>query len=60
MMIFIGAFLNTEDIWNISEIFNALMVIPNIIAILYITKKEDSFLKLSPFLFYIIGCYVNL
>lgn len=43
MMIFIGAFLNTEDIWNISEIFNALMVIPNIIAILYIIKKEKIY-----------------
>ncbi len=45
MMIFIGAFLNTEDIWNLSEVFNALMVIPNIIAILYITKKEKIYTK---------------
>ena len=43
MMIFVGAFLNTEDIWNLSEIFNALMVIPNIIAILYIIKKEKIY-----------------
>ncbi len=39
MMIFVGAFLNSKNIWNLAEIFNGLMIIPNLIAILYLTKK---------------------
>ncbi len=39
MMIFVGAFLNSKNIWNLAETFNGLMIIPNLIAILYLTKK---------------------
>lgn len=39
MMVFIGAFLNVEPIWNVAEIFNALMIIPNLLAILLLIKK---------------------
>lgn len=39
MMVFLGAFLETNYIWKLSEIFNGLMIIPNLITIIYLTKK---------------------
>ncbi len=37
-MVFIGAFLKIDLIWNLAEIINALMAIPNLIAILFLTN----------------------
>lgn len=38
MMVFIGSFLEVNLIWNIAEILNAFMAIPNLFAILYLSK----------------------
>jgi hypothetical protein len=38
LMVFIGAFLKIDLIWNLAEIINALMAIPNLIAILFLTN----------------------
>ena len=43
-VIFIGATLNLNTIWNISDILNGVMCIPNIIAVFMLIKplKEDT------------------
>ena len=43
IMVFIGAVIKVEIIWNISDICNALMAIPNLIALIYLSKvvKQD-------------------
>lgn len=41
--VFIGPYLTVSAVWNIADIFNALMAIPNVIALIYlsgITAKE--------------------
>ena len=41
--VFIGPYLTVSVVWNIADIFNALMAIPNVIALVYlsgITAKE--------------------
>lgn len=41
--VFIGPYLTVSVVWNIADIFNALMAIPNVIALIYlsgITAKE--------------------
>ncbi len=38
-MIFMGAFLQIEFIWNLTEILNALMCIPNLTAIFFLRKE---------------------
>lgn len=59
LMILIGSFLKLEMVWIIADIVNALMAIPNLIALIYLTpvviaetntymnylklKKEDSY-----------------
>lgn len=59
LMILIGSFLKLEVVWIIADIVNALMAIPNLIALIYLTpvviaetntymnylkfKKEDSY-----------------
>lgn len=39
IIIFIGAYLEIELIWNITEILTALMAIPNLIALLYLSNQ---------------------
>ena len=34
LAIFIGPFMTVEAVWTIADIFNALMAIPNLIAVL--------------------------
>ena len=41
--VFIGPYLTVSVVWNIADIFNALMAIPNVIALIYlsgVTAKE--------------------
>jgi len=44
LVIFLGSILDLNLIWNIADILNALMVIPNVIAIFLFTKelKKDT------------------
>lgn len=48
IFIFTGVFLNTKFIWNIAEIFNALMAIPNLIALIYL--KNDVIKETNEYL----------
>ena len=45
IMVFIGAVIKVETIWNISDICNALMAIPNLIALIYLSKVVKQDLK---------------
>jgi len=38
LMIFVGAVLKLELVWNISDLFNGLMIIPNLIGLLLLNK----------------------
>ena len=38
LMIFVGAVLKLELVWNISDLFNGLMIIPNLIGLLLLHK----------------------
>ena len=38
-MVFLGTILKVNLIWNLADIFNALMAIPNLIALLLLRKK---------------------
>jgi len=38
LMIFVGAVLKLELVWNISDLFNGLMIIPNLIGLLLLRK----------------------
>ena len=38
-MVFIGAFLKIDLIWNLAEIINALMAIPNLIGLIGLRKE---------------------
>ncbi len=37
-MVYLGAFLKVDLIWNLADFFNALMAIPNLIALIYLSK----------------------
>lgn len=39
IMVFLGTILKVNLIWNLADIFNALMAIPNLIALLLLRKK---------------------
>ena len=39
VMIFIGSIMSIELVWDLTDTFNALMAIPNLIALLYLYKK---------------------
>lgn len=39
VMIFIGSIMSLELVWDLTDTFNALMAIPNLIALLYLYKK---------------------
>lgn len=47
--IFFGAILKVDLIWNLADIFNGLMAIPNLIALIFLTKvvKEDTISELK-------------
>lgn len=49
LSIFFGAILKVDLIWNLADIFNGLMAIPNLIALLFLSKivKEDSIKELN-------------
>ena len=38
LAVFIGPYMTVEAVWNIADIFNALMAIPNLIAIIALRK----------------------
>lgn len=38
LAVFIGPFMTVEAVWTIADIFNALMAIPNLIALLFLNK----------------------
>lgn len=47
--IFIGPYLTVEAVWNIADIFNGLMAIPNIIALIALSGvAEKETLKIPP------------
>ena len=37
-MVFIGAVINLTMVWNLADIFNALMAIPNLISLLLLSS----------------------
>lgn len=39
VVIFLGSIGKIQVVWDIADILNALMVIPNIIAVLFLTKE---------------------
>ena len=43
--VFCGSLLKVELVWNLSDLFNALMVLPNIIALLFLGGKIAKFAK---------------
>ena len=49
LSIFFGALLKVDLIWNLADIFNGLMAIPNLIALIALSKivKEDSIKELN-------------
>ena len=44
VVIFLGSIGKIQVVWDIADILNALMVIPNILAILFLTKKVKQLL----------------
>ena len=38
LAVFIGPYMTVAAVWNIADIFNALMAIPNLIALLALSK----------------------
>lgn len=38
-LVFIGAIMNLEMVWEISDLFNGLMAIPNLLALLFLSKE---------------------
>lgn len=49
LSIFFGAILKVDLIWNLADIFNGLMAIPNLIALIFLSKivKEDTINELK-------------
>lgn len=49
LSIFFGAILKVDLIWNLADIFNGLMAIPNLIALIFLSKiiKEDTIKELN-------------
>ena len=49
LSIFFGALLKVDLIWNLADIFNGLMAIPNLIALIALSKivKEESIKELN-------------
>ena len=45
LAIFIGPFMTVEAVWTIADIFNALMALPNLIALLACMKVVTSISK---------------
>ena len=48
--VFVGPYLTVSAVWGIADIFNALMAIPNVIALIALSKataKETKEYKLS-------------
>jgi len=43
--VFCGSLLKVELVWNLSDLFNALMVLPNILALLFLGGKIAKFAK---------------
>ena len=43
--IFCGSLLKVDLVWNLSDLFNALMVLPNILALLFLGGKIAKFAK---------------
>ena len=43
--VFCGSLLKVDLVWNLSDLFNALMVLPNIIALLFLGGKIAKFAK---------------
>ena len=42
LAVFIGPYMTVEAVWNIADIFNALMAIPNLIAIIALRRVIDD------------------
>ena len=42
--VFLGSLAEVELVWNMADMFNSLMVIPNIISIFFLTKKVKELL----------------
>lgn len=49
LSVFFGAILKVDLIWNLADIFNGLMAIPNLIALIFLSKivREDSINELN-------------
>ena len=50
--VFIGPYLTVEAVWNLADIFNGLMALPNIIAIVFLSgtvskETKDYFKRLK-------------
>lgn len=39
LFIFIGSILKIELVWELADFFNGIMVLPNLIALLFLSKK---------------------
>lgn len=42
VMVYLGAFLRVDLIWNLADVFNGLMAIPNLIALIYLSKDVSK------------------
>ncbi len=42
LMVYLGSFLKVDLIWNLADIFNGLMAIPNLIALIYLSKDVSK------------------
>ena len=42
--VFLGSLAEVDLVWNMADMFNSMMVIPNILAILFLTKKVKGLL----------------
>ena len=40
--VFIGPYLTVEVVWNLADIFNGLMAIPNVTALIYLSGVVSS------------------
>ena len=45
LTVIVGAVINTGTVWLMSEIVNALMAIPNLIVLIYLTPKLNSLIR---------------
>ena len=43
--IFVGSVLKIDLVWELSDFFNGIMVIPNLIAILFLSNKVARLLR---------------